>query len=153
MQVRFLPPELFSSCNCFAMRSRLKRSERLFMESALRKGKPIGDGSRLESGRALTLPSEFDSRSFRCNRKLCHWPIGKGASLPSWTGGSESHGLRSTNNNIVLWPSGEGTCLTNRGSTVRIRPGLLNNTAHRSSLEWTPPCHGGDHRFKSGMGR
>lgn len=19
--------------------------------------------------------------------------------------------------------------------------------------EWTPPCHGGDHRFKSGMGR
>ena len=25
--------------------------------------------------------------------------------------------------------------------------------AHWSSLEWTPPCHGGDHRFKSGMGR
>ena len=25
--------------------------------------------------------------------------------------------------------------------------------AHRSSMEWTPPCHGGDHRFKSGMGR
>ena len=28
-----------------------------------------------------------------------------------------------------------------------------HNTAHRSSLEWTPPCHGGDHRFESGMGR
>ena len=26
-------------------------------------------------------------------------------------------------------------------------------TAHQSSLEWTLPCHGGDHRFKSGMGR
>ena len=25
--------------------------------------------------------------------------------------------------------------------------------AHRSSLEWTLPCHGRDHRFKSGMGR
>ena len=24
---------------------------------------------------------------------------------------------------------------------------------HRSSLEWTPPCHGGDRRFESGMGR
>ena len=67
------------------------------MESALRKGKPIGDGSRLESGRALTLPSEFDSRSFRCNRKLCHWPIGKGASLPSWTGGFDSRMALSTN--------------------------------------------------------
>jgi hypothetical protein len=25
--------------------------------------------------------------------------------------------------------------------------------AHRSSLEWTLPCHGRDHRFESGMGR
>lgn len=24
---------------------------------------------------------------------------------------------------------------------------------HWSSQEWTPPCHGGDHRFKSVMGR
>ena len=127
------------------------------MEPALRKGKPIGDGSRLESGRALRLPCEFDSRSFRCNRKLCHWPIGKGASLPSWIGGFDSRmalsmkpirgsangrlpdfesGDRGSNPlpracevradiTLVLWPSGEGTCLTNRGSTVRIRPGLL----------------------------
>ncbi len=41
------------------------------------------------------------------------------------TCGFESHGLRSMKQLIVLWPSGEGTCLTNRGSTVRIRPGLL----------------------------
>lgn len=25
--------------------------------------------------------------------------------------------------------------------------------AHRSSQEWTSPCHGEEHRFKSGMGR
>ena len=72
------------------------------MEFALRKGKPIGDGSRLESGRALTLPCEFDSirpdwSPFRCNRRLCHWPIGKGASLPSWTGGFDSRMALSTN--------------------------------------------------------
>ena len=30
---------------------------------------------------------------------------------------------------------------------------LQPNLAHWSSLEWTLPCHGGDHRFKSGMGR
>ncbi len=57
----------------------------------------MGDGSRLESGRALTLPCEFDSRSFRCNRNMCHWPIGKGASLPSWTGGFDSRMALSTN--------------------------------------------------------
>ena len=50
------------------------------------------------------------------------------------TCGFESHGLRSTNNNIVLWPSGEGTCLTNRGSTVRIRPGLLEQ--HGPSVQF-----------------
>jgi hypothetical protein len=69
----------------------------LLTESALRKGKPSGDGSRLESGRALTMPCEFDSRSFRCNKKMCHWPIGKGASLPSWTGGFNSHMALSMN--------------------------------------------------------
>lgn len=26
----------------------------------------MGDGNRFENGRALTLPCEFDSRSFRC---------------------------------------------------------------------------------------
>ncbi len=26
-------------------------------------------------------------------------------------------------------------------------------TIHRSSLEWTLPCHGGDHEFESRMGR
>ena len=36
--------------------------------------------------------------------------------------------------NLVLWPSGEGTCLTNRGSTVRIRPGLLFNDQHQPVL-------------------
>ena len=50
------------------------------------------------------------------------------------TCGFESHGLRSTNNNIVLWPSGEGTCLTNRESTVRIRLGLLEQ--HGPSVQF-----------------
>ncbi len=69
--------------------------------------------------------------------------------------------------------------LASRRARVRVRPGLLYATlvglvrdmpakhvwlssnlnsvllitAHRSSLEWTLPCHGGDHRFESGMGR
>ena len=54
------------------------------------------------------------------------------------TCGFESHGLRSTNDNKVLCPSGEGTCLTNRGSTVRIRPGLLFNDRHQSV--WSGRC-------------
>ena len=80
----------------------------------------------------------------------------------------------------VLWPSGEGNWFTPSRSTVRVRPGLLSDVtlvrlvrdmpakhvwlssnlnsvffdmAHRSSMEWTLPCHGGDHRFESGMGR
>ena len=32
---------------------------------ALRKGYPMGDGNRLEAGRALTRPCGFNSRSFR----------------------------------------------------------------------------------------
>ena len=57
----------------------------------------MGDGSRLEAGRAIALPCEFDSGhrraalvAFRLKRKMCHWPIGKGASLPSWIGGFDS---------------------------------------------------------------
>ena len=34
-----------------------------------RKGKPIGDGSRLESGRAFTRLDGFDSLSFRFNNE------------------------------------------------------------------------------------
>ena len=53
-------------------------------------------------------------------------------------------------------PVWRGRCLQNILSEFESRWCLSNednDTAHRSSLEWTPPCHGGDHRFKSGMGR
>ena len=33
------------------------------------------------------------------------------------------------------------------------RKGYSQTLAHWSSQEWTLPCHGRDHRFKSGMGR
>ena len=49
-----------------------------------------------------------------------------------------------------------GRCLQNILSEFESRWCLFNQvepTAHRSSREWTPPCHGGDHRFESGMGR
>ncbi len=54
------------------------------------------------------------------------------------TCGFESHGLRLIKQHIVLWPSGEGTCLTYRGSTVRIRPGLL--FIHRHQSAWRGRC-------------
>ncbi len=74
--------------------------------------------------------SEPEGRRFdSCPRCLTEvTPIGEEAVLKTAgrkTCGFESHGLRSMKQLIVLWPSGEGTCLTNRGSTVRIRPGLL----------------------------
>ena len=79
----------------------------------------FGDGSRLESGRALTLPCEFDSRSFRLKLRVM------------------AECLASNQRTTGSIPSAR-------------TPRLL---VQRSSLEWTPPCHGGDHRFKSGMGR
>jgi hypothetical protein len=36
---------------------------------------------------------------------------------------------------------------------VRIPPELLSHTSSQSSLECSPPCHGGDRRFKSDRGR
>ena len=62
----------------------------------------------------------------------------KTCGFESGTHAQRGSGLRSTNNKIVLWPSGEGTCLTNRGSTVRIRPGLLFNDRHQSV--WRGRC-------------
>ena len=39
-------------------------------------------------------------------------------------------------------------------SSYNLKPKHLQpSLAHRSSLEWTLPCRGGDHRFESGMGR
>ena len=52
----------------------------------IRKVKPTGDGSRLESGRAMSLGGSTPSPS----ALLCPWPIGRGASLPSWRGGFDS---------------------------------------------------------------
>ena len=63
-QVRFLPPQPWK-----------------------RKGKPTGDGSRPESGRAMSLGGSTPSPS----ALLCPWPSGRGASLPSWRGGFDSH--------------------------------------------------------------
>ena len=63
MQVRFLPPQ-----------------------PEKRKGKPTGDGSRLESGRAMSLEGSTPSPS----ASMCPWPSGKGSSLPSWRGGFDS---------------------------------------------------------------
>ena len=70
--------------------------------AALRKGKPIGDGTPFEAGRAL-LPCGFDSRSFRLH-STCPWPIGLGTSLPSWTGGFDSR---------------RALCISGDGLTVR----------------------------------
>ena len=63
-QVRFLPPQL----------------------RCIRKGKPMGDGSCLENSRAMSLEGSTPSPS----ASMCPWPSGKGASLPSWTGGFDS---------------------------------------------------------------
>ena len=106
-QVRFLPPQ------------------------PVRKGKPIGDGNRLERGRAMSLegstpspsacaaqPRVGELQSTRVAKSesrtrddenaapdsvalrlrdpatsrppLCPWPIGRGTSFPSWTGGFDS---------------------------------------------------------------
>ncbi len=63
-QVRFLPPQPW-----------------------IRKVKPTGDGSRPESGRAMSLGGSTPSPS----ALTCPWPSGRGASLPSWRGGFDSH--------------------------------------------------------------
>ena len=69
--------------------------------------------------------------------------IGAGKVAAAIPGGAERH--------QSVW---RGRCLQNILSEFESRWCLCNNnSAHRSSLEWTPPCHGGDHRFKSGMGR
>ena len=47
----------------------------------------MGDGSRLESGRAMSL----ESSTLPPSALMCPWPSGKGASLPSWRGGFDSH--------------------------------------------------------------
>ena len=57
--------------------------------AALRKGKPTGDGSGFESRRAMGLEGSTPSPS-AVNETTCPWPSGKGASLPSWKGGSDS---------------------------------------------------------------
>lgn len=61
-QVRFLPPQ------------------------PLRKGKPTGDGSRPESGRAMSLEGSTPSPS----ALLCPWPSGRGTGLPTRQGGFDS---------------------------------------------------------------
>jgi hypothetical protein len=42
-------------------------------EPHYRKGYPMGDGSRLETGGALTRPCGFNSRSFRWNDSVSLW--------------------------------------------------------------------------------
>ena len=54
--------------------------------AAFRKGKPTGDGSRPESGRAMSLEGSTPSPS----ADGCPWPIGRGTSFPSWAGGFDS---------------------------------------------------------------
>ena len=57
------------------------------------KGKPIGDGIPFEAGRAKSptmlrmVPGSTPSPS----ALMCPWPSGRGASLPSWRGGFDSH--------------------------------------------------------------
>ena len=169
MQVRFLPPQLE------------------------RKGKPTGDGSRLENGRAMSLEGSTSSPS----AFLCPWPSGEGTGLPNQPGGFDSHRALSIGDRLTgrlpgFEPGDEGSTpsprtlasaavsrrslisgrlLTGRtsgseptdvGSTPA--PGtpcrelplferVRTNSSSWSSLECSPPCHGGDRGFKSHRGR
>ena len=83
-QVRFLPPQL----------------------TTIRKGKPTGDGSRLESGRAA-MPWEFDSPSFRLRA------LGRAAKAPAFQAGEASstlagHSRGSANGRLPGFEPGDG---------------------------------------------
>jgi hypothetical protein len=84
-----------------------------------RKGKPMGDGSRLESGRAMSLEGSTPSPSAR----------GSANGRPP---GFE--------------PDDEGSTPSPRTLDRWI-------SSSWSSLECSPPCHGGGHGFKSHRGR
>jgi hypothetical protein len=57
--------------------------------------KPIGHGSCLENSRAKALGVQLPLPPL-----MCPWPSGKGASLPSWRGGFNSHRALSLRNMI-----------------------------------------------------
>ena len=86
--------------------------------------------------------SELRSPNSDLRIYLCSWPIGRGARLPIWSGEFDSRRALFLNSEC--------------GITIKKSPiphSAFGIPAHRSSLEWTPLCQGGDHRFESGMGR
>ena len=81
-----------------------------------RKGKPTGDGTPLEPGRAFSL--------LKLTYQLPK-PLTVAAVVRCADALGKALRVRVGPLNIVLWPSGEGSSLTRRQSRVRVPPGLL----------------------------
>ena len=76
LEVRLLPPVL--ECDCYERGSfavlECDCYERgIFRRSQKRKGKPIGDGTRLEIGRAMSLQGSTPSPSAHESRESANW--------------------------------------------------------------------------------
>ena len=84
---------------------------------AERKGKPIGDGSRFESGRAISLESSTLSPSAYIT---CSWPSGKGSRLPTWRGEFDSR--RALFRLIGSVAQRQSRCLLSTSARVRVPP-------------------------------